>query len=71
MYPIMHKKVMQKFVKDGNTCDQVFAIMQNQWVHWINGWFWGSMSVKELHNMENYMEGCHSFLIMWWNDTYM
>lgn len=30
MYPIMHKKVMQKFVKDGNTCDQVFAIMQNQ-----------------------------------------
>jgi hypothetical protein len=30
MYPIMHKKVMQKLVKDGNTWDQVFAIMQNQ-----------------------------------------
>lgn len=30
MYPIMHKKVMQKLVKDGNTQDQVFAIMQNQ-----------------------------------------
>ncbi len=30
MYPIMHKKVMQKLVKDGNTWDQVFTIMQNQ-----------------------------------------
>jgi hypothetical protein len=27
MYRIMHKKVMQKLVKDGNTWDQVFAIM--------------------------------------------
>ncbi len=30
MYHIMHKKVMQKLGKDGNTWDRVFAIMQNQ-----------------------------------------
>jgi hypothetical protein len=30
MYPIMHKKVMQKLVKDGNIWEKVFPIMQNQ-----------------------------------------